>query len=125
MDFCYCANPLDTQQALTARTEQHAERLFKIIDINGDGNLTETECLRVRICFDKVWFVVLGAVHKLCQPRGGWKMLTLADKGGRGAKANADIRWRRRRGVGVILTSLTNILKMGKNIGFIKLILTY
>ena len=71
VDFCYCANPLDTQHALKARTEQHAERLFKIIDINGDGNLTETECLRVRICFDKVWFVVLGAVHKLCQPKMG------------------------------------------------------
>ena len=37
----------------------------------------------------------LGAVHKLCQrPKGEegvCKMLTMADKGGRGGKANADI----------------------------------
>ena len=36
----------------------------------------------------------LGAVHKLCQrPKGVggvWKMLTMADKGGRVGKANAD-----------------------------------
>ena len=40
-----------------------------------------------------VLYSVLGAVHKLCQrPKGGGvkKMLTMADKGGRGGKANAD-----------------------------------
>ena len=29
------------------KATKHAERLFKMIDIDGDGNLTETEFLRV------------------------------------------------------------------------------
>ena len=30
------------------KATKHAERLFKMIDKDGDGNLTETEFLRVR-----------------------------------------------------------------------------
>ena len=30
------------------KATKHAERLFKMIDIDGDGNLTETEFLRER-----------------------------------------------------------------------------
>ena len=30
------------------KATKHAERLFKLIDIDGDGNLTENEFLRVR-----------------------------------------------------------------------------
>ena len=40
-----------------------------------------------------------------------WKMLTLADKGAKGRKANADIGGWRGEGVWLILTSLTKILK--------------
>ena len=33
------------------KASKHAEKLFKLIDIDGDGNLTENEFLRVRFVF--------------------------------------------------------------------------
>ena len=45
-------------------------------------------------------------------------MLTLADKGGMGGQALADIGWQRGEGVGLMLTTLTKCLKMAKNIDF-------
>ena len=33
------------------KASKHAEKLFKLIDIDGDGNLTENEFLRVRFFF--------------------------------------------------------------------------
>ena len=36
------------------KASKHAEKLFKLIDIDGDGNLTENEFLRVIYCTEIV-----------------------------------------------------------------------